>query len=154
MTNTSHTNPKFLFNRKDTAEFFGVTGKSLDEWGLPRKKVGREAMYNLKEVFEFRLDMLCNQGKLDLVQEQAKLAKSRRAKIDLEFQARRGQLIERYVVENDAFATGRTIRDNILNIADRLAGTLAAETSQERRHALISKELIEALEGIANAPYV
>ncbi len=50
-----------------------------------------------------------------------------------------------------AFTRGRTVRDNLLNIPDRLAATLAAETDVDRVHHLLSVEIRKALEELAGA---
>jgi len=99
------------------------------------------------------MGMLTNAGKLNLQEEQARLAKSRREKIDLEIEVQRGTLIAKAIVENSAFKIGRTIRDAIMNIPDRVSGVLAAESSQENVHQILSKENREALESLTEAPY-
>ena len=149
---------RFLLNTKDTAEVFGVTFSALEKWKLPKslKRKGddkREVFYDLREIFKFRLDMLTPKKKLDLIDEQARLAASRREKIDLEIGVRKGELIEKVLVEKSAFSTGRIIRDGIMNIPDRVSGVLAAETSQEKVHQILTKENREALEALTNAPY-
>ena len=143
----------FLLNRRDTAELFRITPKTLDSWKLPKVKQGRETFFDIRKVYEFRMGMLTNAGKLNLQEEQARLAKSRREKIDLEIEVQRGTLIAKAIVENSAFKIGRTIRDAIMNIPDRVSGVLAAESSQENVHQILSKENREALESLTEAPY-
>ncbi len=48
-----------------------------------------------------------------------------------------------------AFTRGRVVRDNMLNIADRVAGTLAAESDVDRVHRILSDEIRMALDVLA-----
>ena len=61
---------------------------------------------------------------------------------------RREKLVERGMMEKEAFARARQVRDGLLNIPDRIAGILAAEPDQARIHAMLTKELQQCLEGL------
>ena len=61
------------------------------------------------------------------------------------------KLLSRDEVQVAAFTRGRTVRDNLLNIPDRLAATLAAETDVDRVHHMLSTEIRKALEELAGA---
>ncbi len=69
----------------------------------------------------------------------------------IEFEERTAKLVSRDEVQVAAFTNGRTVRDNLLNIPDRLAATLAAETDADRVHHLLSAEIRRALEELAGA---
>jgi pyruvate/2-oxoglutarate dehydrogenase complex dihydrolipoamide acyltransferase (E2) component len=69
----------------------------------------------------------------------------------IEFEERTAKLVSRDEVQVAAFTNGRTIRDNLLNIPDRLAATLAAETDADRVHHLLSAEIRKALEELSGA---
>jgi len=69
----------------------------------------------------------------------------------IEFEERTAKLVSRDEVQVAAFTNGRTVRDNLLNIPDRLAATLAAETDPDRVHHLLSAEIRKALEELAGA---
>jgi pyruvate/2-oxoglutarate dehydrogenase complex dihydrolipoamide acyltransferase (E2) component len=69
----------------------------------------------------------------------------------IEFEERTAKLVSRDEVQVAAFTRGRTVRDNLLNIPDRLAATLAAETDVDRVHHLLSVEIRKALEELAGA---
>lgn len=71
------------------------------------------------------------------------------AKLDLEEKA--GRLIDAEQVKNEAFKAARAVRDSLLNIPDRLAPELAAETNQFKVHARLLEEMRRALEGLASA---
>jgi hypothetical protein len=63
----------------------------------------------------------------------------------IEFEERSGKLVSRDEVTVAAFTTARTIRDNLLNIPDRLAATLAAEMEPSRVHEILTEEIRKAL---------
>ncbi len=136
---------KFLFNRQDTAEIMNVTGKTLDEWKLDRQKIGRSVYYNIKQVVRARVAMLVQKEKLDLVAEQAQLAKIRRELLELEKMELEGDLIRVDTVKGQFFKITRTFRDAMLNIPNRVSGLLAAETIQARVFSLLTKEITQAL---------
>lgn len=69
----------------------------------------------------------------------------------IEFEERTAKLVSRDEVQVAAFTNGRTVRDNLLNIPDRLAATLAAETDADRVHHLLSAEIRRALEELSGA---
>jgi hypothetical protein len=69
----------------------------------------------------------------------------------IEFEERTAKLVSRDEVQVAAFTNGRTVRDNLLNIPDRLAATLAAETDADRVHHILSAEIRKALEELAGA---
>ena len=63
----------------------------------------------------------------------------------IEFEERSGKLVSRDEVEIAAFNRFRTFRDGMLNIPDRLAAVLAAETDPARVFELLSTEIRKAL---------
>jgi len=74
---------------------------------------------------------------------------ARMAKI--EFEEKTAKLVSRDEVEAAAFTRGRIVRDNLLNIPDRLAATLAAESDADKVHRLLSDEIRRALNDLAGA---
>jgi len=69
----------------------------------------------------------------------------------LEFEARQRKLVDAEAARKTIGDAGRTVRDGILGIPDRLAATLAAESDQRRIHSLLRQEFLRELEGLANA---
>lgn len=69
---------------------------------------------------------------------------------ELELGRRRGRLVEKAKVEQEAFRVGRLMRDALLGLPDRLAGVLASESNQQKIHALLTKEIRQALEILCN----
>jgi hypothetical protein len=68
---------------------------------------------------------------------------ARLAKID--FEERTEKLVSRDEIRVAAFNRYRTFRDGMLNIPDRLAAVLAAESDPRRTHELLSTEIRKAL---------
>lgn len=64
----------------------------------------------------------------------------------LEFEARSGRLVEVDKVKADAFKVGRTIRDGLLNLPDRIAHELAHENDPTRIHLRLTAEIRRVLE--------
>ncbi len=75
-----------------------------------------------------------------------------RAKLrKLEYEARQAKLIEAEVVRKSMADAGRTVRDGILGLPDRLATVLAAESDAKKIHVTLTTELSRELEALANA---
>ena len=68
----------------------------------------------------------------------------------LEIEETQGKLLDRSSVESTAFDTARRVRDSILNIPDRIAPVLAAETDQLEIRKILSDELRKSLEELSN----
>lgn len=68
----------------------------------------------------------------------------------LEYEQKAGQLVPIEEVKKEAFRTARIVRDTILNIPDRLAAELAAESNQFTVHKRLTEELRKALEELGN----
>jgi hypothetical protein len=71
---------------------------------------------------------------------------------ELQLKKETGELVLRSAVEAAQFRVARQIRGSFLNVPDRLAGLLAAETDQYRIHAILTKEILQVLEGLAGGP--
>ena len=74
---------------------------------------------------------------------------ARLAKID--FEERTEKLVSSDEVQVSAFNRFRQFRDGMLNIPDRLAAVLAAETQPRRVHELLATEIRKALSEFSNA---
>lgn len=68
----------------------------------------------------------------------------------LEYELKAGQLVPIEDVKKEAFKMARVVRDGILNIPDRLAAELAAETNQFRVHTRLTEELRKVLEELGH----
>lgn len=67
---------------------------------------------------------------------------------ELELEQREGKLVEAEVVRKEAFKAARQVRDALLNLPDRVAGELAAETNQFKVHQRLTQEIRRALEDL------
>lgn len=65
---------------------------------------------------------------------------------ELEYKRRIGELILADDVDQEWFRIGRIVRDNLKNIARRLAAQLAAESDQFRCEQMIDEEIDRVLE--------
>ena len=75
---------------------------------------------------------------------QAELAK-------LEVDHRRNELVSADGVKKEAFNVAKTVREALINIPDRVANLLAAESNATAIHMALTDEITQALEGLANA---
>lgn len=87
-----------------------------------------------------------NRAKLDEKQALAKLR-------DLEYRQKKGELVERAVVEADAAAVGAAIRDSLMAIAPRLAGRCEGRPMREIEE-LIEDAVNEALAGLQKSEFI
>lgn len=70
----------------------------------------------------------------------------------LEFEEKSKQVVRVEAVKNEAFKVARTVRDNLLNIPDRIAAELANETNQFKVHQRLTHEIRRALEDMRLEP--
>ena len=75
---------------------------------------------------------------------QAELAK-------IEVDHRRNELVAADGVKKEAFNVAKTVREALINIPDRVANLLAAESDATAIHMALTDEITQALEGLANA---
>lgn len=66
----------------------------------------------------------------------------------LEYLEKSGKLVSVETVQADAYKVALTVRDTLLNIPDRLAAELAAESSPEKVHLMLSRELRAVIESL------
>ena len=65
----------------------------------------------------------------------------------LEYEEKQGTLVNAEAVKKEAFRVARQVRDAMLNIADRIASELAAETDAFKVHKKLADEIRTALVG-------
>jgi len=83
-----------------------------------------------------------------LLEQKIRWNRARATREEMDLKVRTGELIEKRQVEREAFHVARVVRDAMLSIPDRLAGLVTAETDQAKNHALLTKEIMEALKGL------
>lgn len=69
----------------------------------------------------------------------------------LQYQRAAGDLVPAAQVKAEAFELGRTLRDGLMRLADRLAPTLAATADARQVHHLLTEEIRVALRSLGNA---
>lgn len=88
-------------------------------------------------------------GKLVTYDEAARREKLAKAiEAELRVQKLAASLYDKQAMDHALFNRDRIVRDAILSIPDRLAGMLAAETDQAKCHAMLLKEIHQALVGL------
>lgn len=76
-----------------------------------------------------------------------------RAKLlELKAKVEAGKYVDADEVKVAAFNRARVVRDSLLNIPDRVAAVLAAETDPQKVHALLAAEIRGALEELTGGP--
>jgi phage terminase Nu1 subunit (DNA packaging protein) len=90
-----------------------------------------------------------SRGPTSLVDVQVRLGMAKAVAQELATRIRQGELIEVAKAKNSGFTFARVLRDNILNIPDRMAGELAGESDAARVHARLTAELHQVLEQTA-----
>lgn len=68
----------------------------------------------------------------------------------LEYEKLAGELVEATEVKKAAYKTARIVREQIMNIPDRISSELASITDPQRVHVLLSNELRKALDTLAD----
>jgi len=68
---------------------------------------------------------------------------------ELKYLEQSGKLVDVEKVKTQAFDTGRKVRNNILNIPNRIAHELAAETDPHKVENILNAELTKALEELS-----
>lgn len=144
-------------NQQALATRLGVSAKTVASWvrkGCPgtRSKTGTYA-FNLKQVTQWREQNLAPRPSSTApssyhearARKEAALAELR----ELQLRVRKGELVEKVAVEKVMFDRARRARDRMDNIPPRVSGICAAETSQDKIFALLTKEIRQALEDLS-----
>lgn len=71
--------------------------------------------------------------------------------LELDVQLKKGKMVLTEDVENAAFSTAREIRDRMLNIPDRVAAIIAAETDETRVRDIIIEQIENELQSISDS---
>jgi len=84
-----------------------------------------------------------------LAEAQLRVTAQREIKLKLENDRTEGNSIDIGKARRDAFNSARIVRDGLLNIPDRIAAEVAAETDAGRVHGLLEDEIRKALVSLA-----
>lgn len=83
--------------------------------------------------------------------ERSRLLKAQADMGELKVRQRTGELVSRTAVATKLFTEHRRIRDQLLNIPSRVSGLLAAESDQQKIHAVLTTEIHNVLKELSNA---
>ncbi len=87
-------------------------------------------------------------GSLTFAEAQKKQAQYRAALLQLEYDTKRGNLLDAQEVYRDNFNMARLIRDSVQNIPNRISAELASLTDIHKVHEIMTVAINEALEEI------
>jgi hypothetical protein len=82
---------------------------------------------------------------ITLQREKVKLQKE-----ELDLRQRNGELLDADKVRTEAFNMGRSLRDAVLNVPDRLSMILSAENSPEKIHRALTEEFRRIFEAFVS----
>jgi hypothetical protein len=136
---------------KDLALCLGVTSRRINQLtqaGVFPQPEG--AGHDPKVAISAYVKFLQRRATAASIQE-ATLAKLNTETALKQIQLRRlnGELLEASEVHKSAFKIGREIRDGLLNIPDRMASLVAAESDPKKVHAMLLAEFRQVLEVLA-----
>lgn len=139
---------------KGLSKAFGVSQVSIRNWitkGIPCKRTSRGYTFDLTEAIQWREKQQESKQSSNNEYEAARTEKEiYRAKMaKLNYEKMDGTLIEAQAVKDLMFSTARLTRDSILNIPGRLSALLANQP-REKVNEMLTKELRQALENLAN----
>jgi len=147
-----------LATRAEAAKALGIARRDLDravERGCPPPIDGPRGTkrYNLEAIRQW-LAARPQKGNGDgahapVSKARAALLTTQNGLAEVKLAVQRGELIPARQAQREAFGCARTVRDNLLNVPDRVASTLAAEPDAGRVHAILTAALTEALLGLA-----
>lgn len=78
-------------------------------------------------------------------------AKWKAKKAQLDFELLDGKLVYADQAEREYFRAGRTARDAMINIAERISAELAADTDPDSVYRKLTEAILEAMEGVTDA---
>ena len=130
-----------LWNRNTKATYNAKVSKA-DPIELPPPRDAQELRRRVEGLPDDEIPEL-NESRARREHYQAELAK-------LEVDLKRRELVPAVEVQKEAFALGRSVREALANLADRLSHQLAGETDPARIHAVLTDEHRAALVELSN----
>lgn len=139
---------------KDLAVIYGCSvqyiGEMVKNGDLPKpiRQNCHDVVKACQAMFEkVREESADNQS--NLAAEKLRLTKAQARKAELEVLEITKILVPAKDVREAAFEKARLLRDQLLNIPNRIAPILAAERDSKKSHTILDKELRQCLESIA-----
>ena len=137
-----------IVSRSTITQCLGVSSQRLTQLiqGGILPKPDEHGQYPLEQTIKAYIGHLRPRGTaVELAAERVRLTKAKADRAQLDLALRAGQLYEKKAMDQAMFEQGRTVRDALLSIPDRVAGIIAAEMYQTKVHAILYKELHQAL---------
>lgn len=122
--------------------------KATEVWSL-EMTLG-EASHSIVKWLGKRAAGHISEDGLDLVQERAKLARENRETASLKNSELRTSLVRADEIRRSIFTAARSVRNSIETISDRISLPVAGMTDHHDIHALIDKEVRDALSDLDN----
>ena len=139
-----------LVSRSDLAHLLGLSDARVTQLvhneTLPRP--AKRGRYDLGASVKAYVSHLKTATHSTLAVERTRLTKARADRAEQDLRHRAGELVEVATVKKDAFQAGRLVRDNMLAIPDRIAALIATDFDRTHTHALLTKEIRQALEAL------
>lgn len=141
-------------NLKALKKAFGVSDKTVRNWidaGMPCEKSAKGYQFDLAVCIKWRENYLQESRKGSDAYESAKTEREiYRARITkLNFERLEGSLVPAKDVREAAFEKARLLRDQLLNIPNRVSPILAAERDQKKVNEILTQEIRQCLESLS-----
>lgn len=141
---------RLLLPKNLCAKAFGVSVQAFDRWEVePAEKRGREQLYYLPDVIEFRLNR-DTKGTLDLQAERARLACAQANKTEIEVNILKGRVYRAEKVERAWTEMIANCRARLVVIPTRLAPIVSAEDDQKKNEVSLRDAVYDALNELKN----
>lgn len=140
-------------NSSQLSKAFQVSKVTIRNWidkGCPSTKTDKGHEFVLSDVIKWHQGRYLKSVQPDEFQKSKATREHFKALLtELEYKERSGELISSQEVKDLMFSTARLTRDSILNIPGRLSAILANQ-NREKVNDMLTKELRQALENLAN----
>jgi hypothetical protein len=147
---------RLFLPKKLIARAFGISVQSLERWDIkPHKKQGREVLFYLPEVIEWRLKR-DTKAKLDLSIERARLASAQADKTEFDLKISHGEYIHKDTAAGLWEKVVMAIRSKLLSLPTKMAPlVLACNELAEAKEVMdgATREILTELSGIDPADY-
>lgn len=144
---------KHLWSTSDLAGAFGRTPRRITqlvkEGVLPKPQNGQYDAVKTVKAFVKYLEIRVSNTSLEAERTRLTKLKADRAQHDLAVV--KGQYLPVDEVKVAAFNKGRTVRDGLLNIPNRVSSVLAAESDPLKVSQVLEKEIRQALEELSGS---
>jgi hypothetical protein len=132
--------------RNDLSNALGLSERRISQLAADRiiPRPTSSGRYDLIRCVRSYIDHL-RKEKGTLTEERTLLVRAKRQRAELDLKQKQGELVNKWEYDQKAFAFARRTRDRLQNVPDRVSGLCAAEQDQFKVHAMLVKEIHEAL---------